>query len=750
MSKINWVPTDLELRDVKVTPAEAITAVDRVRKTLVLFIAFGKGSDEVIKDYELLYTSMATVVDDWSDEEGPGGSDDENEGYGLPADLSQGFSAPRPQHPALPSRPFVPRLQNWRMNLCGLSQVYGLYFAAYGFLGDMELVVTACDNGDVIAYYTSEVARYISAMMVDPQKQATPPLPFFHENVGTSAWGLALHAKTRLLAVSSNRHEVTVFAFALNRLTRSFSSLVRPRMRPAEAAVLSRKRDWRIMLHLGRSGNNIPSIDFVSNDSGHAEKVCAVDISEQFWLLDIWRPCTSPTLLRPRDVHWGHRQSYWGVLALPDSSFLDVGTHSPRQGLDGEVRNWMVALGLNRPVRPGGTKPLYWIDTTSSLGRVLMSLSFNPDQDDSTLEQYSLRSRAQADGPMATGHLEFYNAALSHNQAESIEGDGDESLVDDIDDEDEDDDDDDEEGGDEAPAGETNTGAGGDDDSDSIDMMATQPPPDPHTSFLYHTNANGQLTSPIDTAASALLSSAVSNLATVMDPPDIPPQTTYASHQHLPLLPYPHLPRDVQTPRSSVGAPSRMRMLYKPHLGKTFKEPHTYFEKDFWLRRRREYNEEKKKQNQAGIAAIADNTSFFVTGSYDIRLLSTDADFIDLYCQDPFRGPRLPGTYTHIYRTNMILHVPELNLVVAGNQAGRVALISLIKCAFAQPRVRGDRCFRVDMLLPTRREEAKRKLRPNVPSSGSQSGRRQKSTTMSTCDSEQFGRKGFPTTGSTG
>lgn len=39
MSKINWMPTDLELRDVKVTPAEAITAVDRVRKTLVLFIA---------------------------------------------------------------------------------------------------------------------------------------------------------------------------------------------------------------------------------------------------------------------------------------------------------------------------------------------------------------------------------------------------------------------------------------------------------------------------------------------------------------------------------------------------------------------------------------------------------------------------------------------------------------------------------------------------------------------------------------
>ena len=36
---------------------------------------------------------------------------------------------------------------------------------------------------------------------------------FFHENVGKTAWGIAIHEKSRLIAVSSNLREVTVFCF---------------------------------------------------------------------------------------------------------------------------------------------------------------------------------------------------------------------------------------------------------------------------------------------------------------------------------------------------------------------------------------------------------------------------------------------------------------------------------------------------------------------------------------------------------
>ena len=39
--------------------------------------------------------------------------------------------------------------------------------------------------------------------------------PFFHQNVGGSAWGLALHTTARLIAVSANTHDISIFAFAL-------------------------------------------------------------------------------------------------------------------------------------------------------------------------------------------------------------------------------------------------------------------------------------------------------------------------------------------------------------------------------------------------------------------------------------------------------------------------------------------------------------------------------------------------------
>ena|SRR6187402_10462 len=37
---------------------------------------------------------------------------------------------------------------------------------------------------------------------------------FFHENVGSSAWGLGIHQASRLIAVGSNLREVTVFSHA--------------------------------------------------------------------------------------------------------------------------------------------------------------------------------------------------------------------------------------------------------------------------------------------------------------------------------------------------------------------------------------------------------------------------------------------------------------------------------------------------------------------------------------------------------
>lgn len=101
-----------------------------------------------------------------------------------------------------------------------------------GELGDQEVLVVSRDNGDVVAWYTATITQHIlknqstSKDRMDPTKghgtrandlaRRPNPRHFFAENVGISAWGLAVHNKSRLIAVSSNGHEVTVFAFALN------------------------------------------------------------------------------------------------------------------------------------------------------------------------------------------------------------------------------------------------------------------------------------------------------------------------------------------------------------------------------------------------------------------------------------------------------------------------------------------------------------------------------------------------------
>jgi hypothetical protein len=62
-----------------------------------------------------------------------------------------------------------------------------------GNLGNLEVLLIACDDGDVIAYYTHVLPEEIRSR--DPRIAQAPlshAIPFFHENVGSSVWGLAL------------------------------------------------------------------------------------------------------------------------------------------------------------------------------------------------------------------------------------------------------------------------------------------------------------------------------------------------------------------------------------------------------------------------------------------------------------------------------------------------------------------------------------------------------------------------------
>ncbi|PHH75261.1 hypothetical protein CDD80_2507 [Ophiocordyceps camponoti-rufipedis] len=295
---------------------------------------------------------------------------------------------------------FIPFMQRFRNNLTVLSQLYNLYMVAYqgqifvyvprsvpsqripsqpdlrlivpatnvsshirgcidrnrphlinhiivGSLGNEEIIVTSFDDGDVAVYTTREIADCILSRQPDvpilirealPGPKRKKPKPFFHENVGRTAWGLAIHQKSRLIAVTSNRCEVTVFAPALwpafvkeedkaaTHREPDWCDACQPRTCiKAENHVRQRARSWRIVVTLGIGVGNMPSVCFIDDGLGFASLVCAVDIKGNLWLADIWKPHVPATMLPCRFDAQVARVG-WGILALRRSTFVAVET----------------------------------------------------------------------------------------------------------------------------------------------------------------------------------------------------------------------------------------------------------------------------------------------------------------------------------------------------------------------------------------------------------------------------------------
>ncbi|OBT67581.1 hypothetical protein VE03_03834 [Pseudogymnoascus sp. 23342-1-I1] len=279
----------------------------------------------------------------------------------------------------------VPRCVAWGMNLTALSQIYNIYIVAYhskiyiykptgpqqllttepllildlpstpdadrlratdpysthsinhlivGNLGNHEIILCACGDGDVLAYYTAPIHHASLTPPTPPSSPpSTPPLrappqptPFFHENVGISAWGLAMHTQSRLLAVSSNAHEVQVFAPALSPLIPAYNptpplSLPEnfPTVGRALAGPKTRDYNFRVRVKLEPRGDNIPSIAFTSMPDGEADSVVASDIRGALWFIPLWAN-EHPTRVstRPGGTNWRREPQGWGVVVLDD------------------------------------------------------------------------------------------------------------------------------------------------------------------------------------------------------------------------------------------------------------------------------------------------------------------------------------------------------------------------------------------------------------------------------------------------
>ena len=324
-----------------------------------------------------------------------------------------------PDHSATGSHGF-PRLQRARNGLTALSQKFNLYFSAYqdkiyvyrpqrgpqilpshslilrpkpseiakkvggylnksfphqvnhlivGDLGNFEVLLFCYDDGDVVAYYTHQIARCVR----ESSKKVSVPDEFFHGNVGMSAWGLAIHKKSRLLAVTCNKHEVTVFAFAVtdcdkdNPLLRAdpaTSGYLGMSTYDLETHVKCRTRTWQLIYPVSAEGANMPNVAFCDDAAGNAEKVITVDLNGNTWIMDIWKLCSEAVLIPQTVRHQLHRSNSvgWGVLVLSDDDFKPTNTYAESLGLP---KQEIMTNKVKHEHRP--SKEEIWWDTTCSL-----------------------------------------------------------------------------------------------------------------------------------------------------------------------------------------------------------------------------------------------------------------------------------------------------------------------------------------------------------------------------------------------
>ena len=206
-------------------------------------------------------------------------------------------------------------------------------------LGHKEILVAACDDGDVVAYYIKDVQREIEArdcgdldLKLEPADHSLRP--FFLQNVGLSAWGLAVHTNARQIAVSSNTTTIHIYAFGLVdwEVSGEGPELISSTEWPI-VSQLSRDQhpaqNWHI--ELKRHDNNIPTVTF--DNSGRDPEgryLVSAEIGQDVIVWDIWEgssECVFQTTLSMRlneeyeVTRVSQRDWGWSVLCIDPASY---------------------------------------------------------------------------------------------------------------------------------------------------------------------------------------------------------------------------------------------------------------------------------------------------------------------------------------------------------------------------------------------------------------------------------------------
>lgn len=214
------------------------------------------------------------------------------------------------------------------------------------FLGDLEIILVACDDGDVIGYYTHVIEDVLNHTEIEEEEEENK-LHFFELNVGLSAWGLSVHTLARKIAIGSNTQNITIHSFGLNIPSCEFyhqpntEELQKFREQSYDGPTWRQSEDTLVMTGLG---SNIPSVAFCNNDEDLEGKLIAVGtVAGGIYIMNLrtLKPLEYLQVGFCRQYErgggcWccpsGLQHSTWGISWLDRKNFLPVSRQIPQDG----------------------------------------------------------------------------------------------------------------------------------------------------------------------------------------------------------------------------------------------------------------------------------------------------------------------------------------------------------------------------------------------------------------------------------
>lgn len=242
----------------------------------------------------------------------------------------------------IPSQPSQPDLRGY----IDPHEPHSINNLIVQFLGNEEVVATVRDDGDVEAVLVRHIVQAIERR-AEPVNTfgtvADEVRPIFQGNVGISAWGLAIHSQARIIAVSSNRHEVTVFRFALlDEVDNRESGKDNQQDSPSAASERNQQERKTDVTHQVLNGeSNIPYISFCNTgDDPNARWLLTTDISGVCRVMDLHQVAPvqafrfGPSFIGPHSGGYDRLNAGWAIMFLDRRSFQPTNSVHTALGLE--------------------------------------------------------------------------------------------------------------------------------------------------------------------------------------------------------------------------------------------------------------------------------------------------------------------------------------------------------------------------------------------------------------------------------